>query len=212
MLLLLYICRIQEELPKCSVCVRICCILLLVKTLSLDFSTQYPEIAFLKIDLSERAIINHLEDMGISVCVPEDALGSTKDKIDLHISPCFSGPFELPPGFDSASPTYLIRPSRRVEFKKDVMIKISHHINLQTEEDCKDMVFLSASSTPAYRGSRPVYIFKEIQGVKTVFRPGDQVGEIYLRHFCLLKAACKRGRDSEEHSSDSSPKRHKGTV
>ena len=136
-----------------------------------------------------------------------------EDDIDLQIIPSFTGPFELPPGYDSASPTYLIRPSRRVEFKKDVVIKISHHINLQTKEDCQDMVFLSASSTPTYRGSRPVYTFKEIQGVKTVFRPGDQVGEISLRHFCLIKAG-KRERDYDDKGfSDSDQlKKHRGTY
>ena len=54
------------------------------------------------------------------------------------------------------------------------------------------MVFLS---TPEFRESGPVYVFKEIKEAKGVFKPEYQVGEIALRHFCLLKAG-KRKRAS----------------
>ena len=129
--------------------------------------------------------------MGISISIPE---GSIEKPLDLIIRPCFSGPFELPQYHQSASPAFLIHPSRRVDFQKDVTVKIHHHASLQSEEDCEDMVFLSASFTPEYRESRPVYIFKKILRTKTVFKPGDQVGEIALRHFCLVKTG-KRKRD-----------------
>ena len=110
---------------------------------------------------------------------------SEEEPLDLVIQPCFSGPFELPDDYELASPVFLIQPSRRVDFQKDVTIRICHHASLCNKEVCEDMVFLSASSTPNYKDSCPVYIFKEIRDAKTVFRPGDQVGEIALRHFCI---------------------------
>ena len=154
---------------------------------------------------SSGANIGYLEEMGISISIPE---GSVSEPLDLVIHPCFTGPFKLPQEYRSASPAFLIHPSRRVDFQKDVTVKIHHHASLHSEEDCEDMVFLSASSTPEYRESCPVYTFKKIRGAKTVFRPGDQVGEIALRRFCLVKAG-KRKRE-EEDASDSTPKQHKG--
>ena len=163
---------------------------------------------------SRESLIHELEDVGISVVIPENSLSIEEESLDLSIHPCFSGPFELPEGYESASPTYLITHSRRVTFSKDVTVRMHHSACLKIEEDCEDMVFLSASSTPVYRESDPpVYIFKKIQGVKGIFRPGDQVGEISLRHFCLLKIGKRKREEDEDEQVDdskSSPKLSKG--
>ncbi len=145
--------------------------------------------------------------MGISLCAPQYSL-SSKEAV-VHIRPCFSGPFELPDGYESASPAYLIL-HNKMHFQKDIIIRIHHYANLQSEEDCEDMAFLSASSTPEYRNLHPVYTFKEIRGSKGVFKPGNQIGEVALRHFCLVKAARKRMREnSPETSPETSPKKTK---
>ena len=75
-------------------------------------------------------------------------------------------------------------------------MKIWHHAHLETEEECEEMVFLSASSTPEYRGKSPVYVFREITMAKVSFRPKEELpaGEIRLRHFCLLSIARKLGK------------------
>ena len=152
----------------------------------------------------EHTSISRLEDMGIDITIPENSL---KEPLDFSIHPCFSGPFELPHGYQSASPAYLIKHSKK-DFLKEVTVKIQHYACLQSEEDCKDMVFLSASSIPQYRESSPVYVFKEMQGEKGRFKPGDQVGEVSLRHFCILKI----GKSEEEGEvSDATSKKHKGT-
>ena len=46
-----------------------------------------------------------------------------------------------------------------------------------------------------------MYIFKEIQGAKGIFKPGDQMGEISLRHFCFVRAAKRKRGDIPESSS-----------
>jgi hypothetical protein len=91
-------------------------------------------------------------------------------------------------------------------FQEGITLRMHHHANLQSEEDCEDMVFLSASSTPEYRDFHPVYTFKDIRQSKGIFKPGDQVGEIALRHFCLIKLAKRKRGESSETTS----KKHQG--
>ena len=155
---------------------------------------------------SSESVIDQLSDLGISISVPEKSLGSTKQSLDLFIRPCFSGPFQLPDQYEPASPAYLICHGK-MDFQKDITIRMHHYASLQSEEDCEDMAFLLANSTPEYRGSRPVYTFEEIRGAKGIFRPGNQVGEISLRHFCFAKIG-KRKR--EEEAAVESEKKHRG--
>ncbi len=151
----------------------------------------YPGILFYKQPhvehiASSKATISLMEEMGISIHIPEDSLCSSEDALDLVIRPCFSGPFLLPPNYESASPAYLIHPSRAVKSQREVTLRMHHYADLQEEEDCKDMNFLFASPT---LNEDCVYIFKAGRGV---FKPGDQVGEIALQHFCFAKVGQRR--------------------
>ena len=144
---------------------------------------------------------------GISLSIPEQALSSKEKDVDLLIHPCLNGPFELPAGYESASPTYLIQPSRRVKFHRDATLQIHHYASLQSEEDCDEMAFLSASPKPQYRESVPVYIFEELKYRQGSFRPNSQVGEIRLQHFCLTKIGRKRKGSPQSGSSASKKSR-----
>ena len=180
----------------------------MIAFISLGLDLNYPEIIFYNAPVIRRktATTDFFESMGASMHFPKDSLNA-----ELNIHPCFAGPFELSDEYESASPAYLIL-HNKVPFQKDVIVRIHHHANLRNEEDCEDMTFLSASSTPEYKDSRPVYTFKEIVGSKGIFKPGDQVGEVSLRHFCLVKAA-KRKRTGEEPSDPvTSPKKHQGCL
>jgi hypothetical protein len=164
----------------------------------LELDQSYPGVVFSDPSATQHltlsaTTIGQLEDIGVSVSVPENSLSSSKKALNFRIRPCFSGPFELPDEYESAGPAYLLRHDK-VDFQKDLTIRMHHYACVESEEDCEDMVFLSASSTPEYRESRPVYTFKEIHGSKGVFKAGDQVGEISLRHFCFTKIARKRHR------------------
>ena len=141
---------------------------------------------------SDEKTIN-LEEVGISLTFPENSLPSKKPPVEVAIEPCFSGPFIMPDGIESTSPAYVIKPDQKVKFKKDIVLKIRHNANLQTEEDCENMVFLSANSTPEHRGSSPIYVFKEITGTKGLFRPGQEkpLGEIQLNHFSIITTGIK---------------------
>ena len=118
------------------------------------------------------------------------------------MQPCFSGSFVVPQDVELVGPAYIVSPSRKVAFQKEVLVKIWHHANLETEEDCEDMVFLSASTRPQFRGDTPVYIFKKMR-VRGSFRPGEEqpVGQIALKHFCTLAVGKKRKREDDEPES-----------
>ena len=153
--------------------------------------------------------MDHLHDLGISISVPEGSLTSAEESLDLHVRACFYGPFRLPKRYRSASPAYLITHSRKADFQRDITIRIHHHACLESEEDCTNMSFLSASSTPEYgESSSPVYTFKKVHGSKTKFTPGEQVGEISLRHFSFIKAVIWK-RKKEESSSGEIEKKQK---
>ena len=156
--------------------------------------------------------------MGISISVPKGSLSPSEEPLDLHIHPCFRGPFRLPKKYISASPAYLICHSKKTNFHKDITIRIHHYACLESEEDCEEMTFLSASSTPEYKESRqdegvvhPVYTFKKIRGANAKFRPVDQVGEISLRHFCIIKVGRKRSIQDSSVEAESE-KKHKGST
>ena len=161
-------------------------------------NSYYPGVYFFQMPITEHITsretsIRRLEEVGISVFIPEEEF------LDPSIHPCFSGPFELPDSYESASPTYLITLSRRVTSSKDVTVRMYHYACLKSEKDCKDMVFFSASSTPVYRESnRPVYIFRKIQGAKGIFknrRPGGRnITETLLLHKDWQEEKRRRGR------------------
>jgi hypothetical protein len=127
--------------------------------------------------------------IGLSLSIPKQTLGSTEQDVDLLIRPCFNGPFELPSGYESTSPAYLVQPSRNVDIQTDVTLRIHHHARLHDEEDSEEMVFLSASATPKYRQSKPVYVFRIVKQTRGTFKPNSQLGEITLQHFCLVRTA-----------------------
>ena len=100
--------------------------------------------------------INHENDAGISIDIPE---GFILPGESVLIQPSFNGSFEIPKNMKPASPAYLIETSKQIELKKPLIVRMQHSAKLQTEEDCRNMMFLRASSDPEYRGSNPVYVF-----------------------------------------------------
>lgn len=125
-----------------------------------------------------------LDNIGVAVSIPKQK--EKEDSVDLLIRPCLNGPFKLPTGYKLASPIYLIEPSKKGTLQKPATVSIHHYANLVSEEDCAGMVFVSASATPRSTHSGPEYIFKKIEGSKKTFKPGSQVGQIELQHFCLM--------------------------
>jgi hypothetical protein len=137
-------------------------------------------------------------DTGLSLFIPEQSLDLDTDvrlvtpldtDVKVTIHSCFNGPFELPDGYEPASPAYHIQMSRKVHLQISATLEIHHYARLQSEEDCAGMAFLSASATPQYRQFKPVYVFKKVEGSKGIFKPWSQIGTIAIQHFCNMMIA-----------------------
>ena len=178
-----------------------------------DIDSNYPGVIFFGQPVIKRVTFSEaveIDGIGISLSVPKNSLSSLEDSVELCVRPCFHGPFKLPDNYESASPAYLIHPEKDLErhLCKDITIRMHHHACLQSEDDCRNMTFLSANSTPEYSDSNPVYTFTEIKGTRGTFQPGGNIGEISLSHFCKVKIGIKRQRGEEEQASEE--KKQKG--
>ena len=150
-----------------------------------------------KIVTSEGRKINLEDEIGASISVPRDAIVED-EKVDIAAG--FSLPYEMPDGVESVSPAVLIKTKRNVEFTKDVDVKLQHHANIKTAEDCKDMLFLEASVNPT-RGSdlSQVYMFEEMKGTEIKFKPGERSGMVKLKRlFSWLKIGRKKRERHKE--------------
>ena len=166
---------------------------------SLHVEMNSPDVTFhgdpKVMTISTSSVTINMSNVGISLSIPEGALDPVESRLTLSVRPCLTGPFELPPDYEAVSPAYLIQPRGNGKLRKDVRVRIQHCAYLRSEENCEDLAFLSARSTPEYRGSGPVYPFREVEEAKGVFKVGDQEGEIALKSLQLMRVA-KRVRTS----------------
>ena len=129
-------------------------------------------------------------DVGVSLSVQDQESLDLVDNFEFKVHPCLAGPFVLPADYRAASPVYLIQPSTSEdELYTDVTVCIHHCAILKSEEDCRNMRFLSASSTSQEEGS-PTYTFTEMNGK---FKEGNQIGEIIVKDEFGLFAVAIRG-------------------
>ena len=141
------------------------------------------------------------KEIGIKFYIPPGAVPEGK-QLNLSVWPCISGPFNLPDGYDPASPVYLITPS--FKFSQEITVSMYHYSTVKTDDDCKNMTFLSAPVTQLTKGQQPHYLFKVLKD--GVFNAVQEYGCIFLKHFCLTTIGKHRKRSlSKAHS-----KRHKG--
>ena len=135
---------------------------------------------------------------GLTLTIPPGAV--SKD-VDIFIRPCLSGPFVLPDGYEIASPPYLIYPHTR--FEKAVELSLDHFMHLESEEDCEEMTFISASAKPFYEHwySNPKYRFSVFYK-KGAFEVGSKKAVVKLTHFCIIATARRKRRNEDNSTSD----------
>lgn len=112
--------------------------------------------------------------------------GSTE--VELTVQPCFSGPFNIPEGYDKASPVYMIKESKRSAMK----IIIDHHTSIENEEDSSNMVFLQGDISPK---KEKLYDFHVMDGGDPKFEIGSHSGEITVQKPTSMCVAKKRSMD-----------------
>ena len=131
-------------------------------------------------------------DIGIKIIIPPGVIPEGKP-ITVSVRPCLSGPFELPEDYELASPVYAISPE--LEFSKDVKLFIAHFADLQSEDDCKNMTFLTTQLSSLPGDSHPYRLLVQKNGN---FQRGSREGEISLRHFSKKAIGKKRKQDGNQ--------------
>ena len=139
-----------------------------------------------------------IEDLGIIIDVPPGAVPDDHaDDVTVRINACVSGPFELPDGYELASPIFHIEPGAKFT-EKPVELFMVHFIDVGDEEHCGELKFVSAplkqscQSEAEGKGIR----LKHLDG--GVFWPGRRIGKISLQHFCLIGIARLKHEKGEE--------------
>ena len=130
--------------------------------------------------------------------------------LELSVWPSIAGPFVLPEAYDLASPVYLISPA--FNFMCDITLSMYHYCNLETEQQCDNMVFLSSPATPNADEPHPQYKFRVL--AKGRFLSQELYGCVSLKHFCDIAVGVKRRRSSSEPPKDgaSPAKKTKGIT
>ena len=123
------------------------------------------------------------------------------ESLDLSVWPCCSGPFQLPDGYELASPMFLILPS--FKFARKITIKIEHFVCLEDEENCDEMVFLSAPTTPQSSSDNDKELIYPCSVLgKGTFLPEQTWGKISLTHFCHSSIGRKKCRKDSSSGHD----------
>lgn len=150
----------------------------------------YPGIVFyenprLETLTAKETIIDHEEELGISISIPENSIGH-EEIVEVVIQPSFSGAFAAPMSMEPVSPAYFIRARNDAKLEKDVTVRIQHYASIETEKDFKDLVFMRANSASSYWGPLfgSIYIFHEVDGKNVKFSlENGQFGEVKTNHF-----------------------------
>lgn len=171
------------------------------------------EIVHLKKDALEYTVgrqgkvITLVEDLGIMINIPPEAISvSHSDEVIVRINACIRGPFELPEGYEFASPIFHIEPGAKFA-EKPIELSMVHCLDIKDVQGCSGLQFVSA---PVQTSNKKATIrFKHLDG--GLFTPDRRIGKISLQHFCLIGIAfrqsniTKESEDAVSTRGDSSP-------
>ena len=120
---------------------------------------------------------------GITISIP---LGAVPSGVIATVSVklCSSSLFQFPEDCEPVSPIYFVETNKK--FLKPVELGISHDAHLQSEEDCKSVVILTASLVPDCRGSTLSYPFREASG--GIFEVGRHTGRFTIAQLGFFAA------------------------
>lgn len=118
---------------------------------------------------------------GITLSIPPGAVPPSGD-IDISLQACLDGPFCLPEDLEFMSPVYLIEP--HYSFHKNVTLSIKMFLNVQTQKDSENTVFVTS---PAKKQESCSLIFRKYGSPR--FSEGSRYGEIELPNFCFCALA-----------------------
>jgi len=120
---------------------------------------------------------------GVTISIPPGAVPSGVIAT-VSVKLFSSSSFQFPEDCELVSPIYFVETNKN--FLKPVELVISHDAGLQSEEDCKSVVILTASIVPDYRGSTPSYPFRKASG--GIFEVGRRTGRFTVTQLGFFAA------------------------
>ena len=155
----------------------------------------------------EGKMISLVQDLGIMINIPPEAVSvSHSNEVIVRINACIRGPFELPEGYEFASPIFHIEPGAKFA-EKPIELSMVHYLDVRDQQSCGGLQFISA---PVQTGSEKATIkFTHLDG--GLFSPNRRIGQISLQHFCLIGIAFRQSNITDENEDavirggDSSP-------
>ena len=162
------------------------CMPVFIHTKSSDYSAQYPGIVFSK-QRNEAKITKdggEIVGEGIRLLVPPGAVPEG-DEANISLQACLGGPFNLPDNMVFMSPVFLIEPP--FAFRDEVTLSIDMFVEVKTEEDCAQAMFVSSSTKGVVKEERLQWDLKPYSSPN--FTVGSRRGEVKLTHFCFAAFA-----------------------
>ena len=151
---------------------------------------KYPGIKFS--NYYTRQTVTHRGDIikgeGIEVQIPGRAIKQGQC-IEFTIQGCIDAPLELPEDVSFASPVFMITP--HYQFEREVTLWGDIYINLQSYEDCKELVFLTSPSEPTIDDDGPHWNF-QISENKPQCNVRSRRVWIQMKQFCLFCFGIRR--------------------
>ena len=145
--------------------------------------------------------INLKDEIGATLSIPINST-ARGEHVQVNLATGFRGTCEMPEGVESVSPAYLIKTTNEIEFREHVDIKLRHTSNLQTAEDCEEMVFLKANITQNDSNSR-LHFEKIVDSDSVNFSPGERDGRLKLKKlFSWFKIGRKQSRNKSRNRNN----------
>lgn len=147
-------------------------------------ANKYPGIKFS--NYYTRQTVTHrggiLQGEGVELQIPGHAI-KQGESVEFTIQGCIDGPFELPEDVHFASPVFVITP--HYQFEREVTLLEEIYVHLQSNEDCKGVVFLTSPSKPKLDDDGSSWIF-QISEIKPQCLATSRRVWVQLKQFCLF--------------------------
>lgn len=137
-------------------------------------------------------LINLQDEIGISLAIPK---GAAVSEAEIDIATSFSVDSEVPNDAVSVSPAYIIEASTKIEFLKNIEVKLQHMHLAKTDEKPRDLVVYMASFTPGSETSA-VGKFEEMAATNVEFEGCFAVIKMRSLDSCALMVGRRKGEGS----------------
>jgi len=153
--------------------------------------SDYPNLTFYDLEdhaeirsTSDEQFVNLINNLGLSIFIPPNALPQDQKTVRLSIIPVSGGRVEVPPNYELHTPLYMLTPCK---LDREAVIKVTHTSLIEDEEDSSNMVVLVPDEL-AQSQTTGIYTLKEID-VERRFEVGSQTGEIFIKDLQSIQIA-----------------------